>query len=233
MKRDEAKQLLIDGCHILEAEGHHDMTRGHLTIRLPDDSDLFYMKPHSFGFDEVSTENIVTCDIEGNKVDGTAPRHSEVYIHSEIFRVRPEVNAVIHTHPEYSVAVSATGRPVASYSQPGALFFDNVGVYTDTPDLIRSKEMGAGVARAIGRKRVCFLKNHGVVVVGSSVADAVVGAIMLENACRVQILVESTGSVADVFPDEQVKQLQEKLSGHEQMQINFDYLRRKLRRRQA
>jgi len=226
--RDEAKQLLIDGCHILEAEGHHDKTRGHLTVRVPDDNNLFYMKPHSYGFDEVTAENIVTCDIEGNKVDGTAPRHSEVYIHSEIFRVRSDVNAAVHTHPDYSVAVSATGRPVLAYSQPGALFFDNIGTYADTPDLIRSQEKGADVAQALGQKRACFLKNHGVVVVGRSVADAVVGAIMLENACRVQVLVESTGNASDVFPVEQIRRLQAKLSGHEQMQINFDYLRRKL-----
>lgn len=233
MTRDETKQLLIDGCHILEAEGLHDMTRGHLTVRVPDDSTLFYMKPHRYGFAEVTTENVVTCNIEGEQVDGTAPRHSEVYIHSEIFRVRPDVNAAVHTHPDYSVAVSATGRPVIAYSQPGALFFDNVGIYDDTPDLIRSKEKGAGVAKALGQKRACFLKNHGVVVVGRSVADAVVGAIMLEHACRVQILVESTGSVSDVFPAEQIRQLQEKLSAHEQMQINFDYLRRKLQQRRC
>ncbi|MFM1816557.1 MAG: hypothetical protein RLZ98_3252 [Pseudomonadota bacterium] len=227
MTRDEAKQLLIDGCRILEKEGHADMTRGHLTIRLPDDQGLFYMKPHSYGFDEVTTENIVTCDLEGRKVDGTAPRHSEVYIHSEIFKVRPDVQAVLHTHPDYSVAVSATGRLVKGWSQPGCLFVDNLGVYTDTPDLIRSHEMGAGVAKALGKNRACFMKNHGVAVVGTSVADCVVGAIMLENACRVQILAESTGSVADEFPHEMIMTLQKKLAGAEQMAINFDYLRRK------
>ena len=230
MTRDEAKQLLIDGCHILNAEGHADMTRGHLTIRLPDDPNLFYMKPHSYGFDEVCVENIVTCNLEGEKVNGTAPRHSEVFIHSEIFKARPDVNAVIHSHPDYSVAVSATGRPVRGYSQPGCLYVNNVGVYTDTPDLIRTKEMGAGVAKALGDKRACMMKNHGVAVVGTSVPDAVVGAIMLENACRVQILAESAGDLDDEFPLEQIMILQKKLAGPDQMAINFEYLRRKLKR---
>ena len=57
-------------------------------------------------------ENILTIDLEGNVVAGTARRHSEVYIHSEIFKVRPDVNCVIHTHPPYAVALSATGRPL-------------------------------------------------------------------------------------------------------------------------
>lgn len=231
MTRDEVKQLLIDGCHILEVEGHSDMTRGHLSIRLPDDPGLFYMKPHSYGFDEVSVENIVTCNLEGRKVDGNAPRHSEVFIHSEIYKVRPDVNAVIHTHPDHCVAVSATGRTLRPYSQPGCLFFEKVGTYTDTPDLIRSHELGAGVARALGQNRACLMKNHGVAVVGTSVSDAVVGAIMLENACRVQILAESTGKVAEEFPRDLVLSLQQKLSGITQMDVNFEYLRRKIRRR--
>lgn len=231
MTRDEVKQLLIDGCHILEVEGHSDMTRGHLSIRLPDDPGLFYMKPHSYGFDEVSVENIVTCNLEGRKVDGNAPRHSEVFIHSEIYKVRPDVNAVIHTHPDHCVAVSATGRTLRPYSQPGCLFFEKVGAYTDTPDLIRSHELGAGVARALGQNRACLMKNHGVAVVGTSVSDAVVGAIMLENACRVQILAESTGKVAEEFPRDLVLSLQQKLSGITQMDVNFEYLRRKIRRR--
>ncbi len=231
MTRDEIKQQLIDGCHILESEGHHDMTRGHLVVRLPDDESLFYMKPHSYGFDEVCVENIVTCNLDGEKVDGTAPRHSEVFIHSEILKVRPDVKAAIHTHPDHCVALSATGRMPKAYSQGGALYHDNVGLYTDTMDLIRTPEMGAGVAKALGNNRACFLKNHGVVVVGASVADAVISAIMLEAACRVQLLAEASGHEPTEFPIEDIKKLQKNLSHVKQMEINFEYLRRKLKRR--
>ena len=68
------------------------------------------MKPHSVGLDEITMDNILTIDLEGNVVAGTARRHSEVYIHSEIFKARPDVNCVIHTHPPYAVALSATSR---------------------------------------------------------------------------------------------------------------------------
>ena len=109
MTRDEAKEKLVAGGHILEAAGHGDLTRGHISVRLPDDPTRFYMKPHSFGFDEMTPDNLVTCNLEGEKVDGWAPRHSEVYIHSEIFKLRPDITSIIHTHPTYSVAFSATG----------------------------------------------------------------------------------------------------------------------------
>ena len=63
-KVEEAKQKLIDAGRILEAEGHGDLTRGHVSVRVPGDPAHFYMKPHSFGFDEITMENIVICNLE-------------------------------------------------------------------------------------------------------------------------------------------------------------------------
>ena len=231
MTPTEAKQKLIDGCLILEREGHHDMTRGHLSVRIPGKTGEFYMKPHSHGFDEVTMENIVTCNIEGEKIDGGGPRHSEVYIHSEIMRVRPDVNAVIHSHPDHAVAVSSLGRPIRAWSQPSVLFVDRVGWFTETIDLIRKKEQGAGVAKALGPHKICFMKNHGVAVTGSSIEDAVITAIMLENACRIQLLIEAAGNPSPEFPPDDLKLLFDKLGRHDQMVINFEYLRRKAKRK--
>ena len=230
MTPTEAKQKLIDGCLILEREGHHDMTRGHLSVRVPGKPELFYMKPHSHGFDEVTMENIVTCNLAGEKIDGGGPRHSEVYIHSEIFKQRPDVNAVIHSHPDNAVAVSTLGRPIRAWSQPSVLFAGRTGWFTETIDLIRRQDQGAGVAKALGPHRVCFMKNHGVAVAGASIEDAVITAIMLENACRIQILVESAGNPSPEFPEDDLKLLYDKITRHEQMVVNFDYLRRKARR---
>src|SRR5262249_19584782 len=161
--RSLKEQLILAG-KVLVAEGQDDFTRGHISFRLPDDPSLFFMKAHSIGLDEITMQNILTIDLEGNVVAGTARRHSEVYIHSEIFKARPDVNCIIHTHPSYSIALSATGRGLKCYSQPGALFYEALGSYTDTINLIRSQAMGAGVARALGDCRAVLLKNHGVVV---------------------------------------------------------------------
>src|SRR5579864_8813605 len=138
--RDIKQQLILAG-KVLVAEGHDDFTRGHISVRVPGNPKLFFMKPHSIGLDEITMANILTIDLEGNVVAGTARRHSEVYIHSEIFKARPDVNCVIHTHPAYSVAFSATGRPLRAYSHPGALYYDSLGFYTDTINLIRSHAM--------------------------------------------------------------------------------------------
>ena len=112
----DLKQQLIVGGKVLVAEGQDDFTRGHISVRVPGNPKLFFMKAHSLGLDEITMKNILTIDLEGNVVAGSARRHSEVYIHSEIFKARADVNCVIHTHPTYSVAFSSTGHPMKAYS---------------------------------------------------------------------------------------------------------------------
>jgi L-fuculose-phosphate aldolase len=228
---DAIKQQLIVAGKVLVAEGQDDFTRGHISMRVPGNPKLFFMKPHSMGLDEITMKNILTIDLEGNVVAGTARRHSEVYIHSEIFKVRADVNCVIHTHPTYSVALSATGRPIKAYSQPGAMFAGEVGVYTDTITLIRSHAMGAGVAKALGRGRAVLLKNHGIVMTGKTIEEAVIGTIMLENAATIQLLTEAAGEPAPEFPPDDIAKFKQEIGQPEQFKINFDYLARRVKRR--
>jgi len=228
--RASKEQLIVAG-KVLVAEGQDDFTRGHISLRLPDDPNLFFMKAHSIGLDEIAMQNILTIDLEGNVVAGTARRHSEVYIHSEIFKARPDVNCIIHTHPTYGIALSATGQTLKCYSQPGALFYDALGTYDDTINLIRTHAMGAGVARALGSGRAVLLKNHGVTVTGATIAEAVICTLMLENGAKVQLLVEATGHPAPEFSRADIEKLKADISQPEQFTINFDYLARRVKRR--
>lgn len=232
MTHDEIKQTMIVAGKVLVAEGQDDFTRGHISMRLPDNPGLFFMKAHSIGLDEITMENILTIDLEGKVVAGTAKRHSEVYIHSEIFKARADVNCVLHTHPTYSTALSATGRPLRAYSQGGALFYQGLGYYEDTINLIRTHAMGAGVAKALGPHRAALLKHHGVVTATGSVAETVVSTIMLENAAQIQLIVEAAGELAPEFPRDDIMKLQHDISRPEQFQVNFDYLVRRVKRRE-
>src|SRR5712691_1459631 len=231
MTHDDIKEKMIWAGKVLVNEGQDDFTRGHISFRLPDDPSRFFMKAHSLGLDEITKDNILTIGLDGNVVAGKARRHSEVYIHSEIFKARADVHCVLHTHPPYSIALSATGRPLKAYSQPGALFRNALGVYADTINLIRTPAMGAGVAKALGRGRGVLLKNHGVVCVGATIEEVVISTIMLENAAMIQLVTEAAGSSAPEFPVADLEQLQRDISQPEQFQINFDYLVRRAKRR--
>jgi L-fuculose-phosphate aldolase len=220
MTHDDAKKKLILAGQVLVDEGQDDFTRGHISVRLPDDAGHFFMKPH--------------IDLAGDVVAGTARRHSEVYIHSEVYKARADVGCVLHTHPPYTIALSASGTPLKCFSQPSALFYDALVTYDDTVNLIRTPEMGAGVAQALGRGRAALLKNHGVVVAGPSIEEVVVSALMLENAARIQMIVEASGNPGPEFSPRDVAQLQHDIGRSEQFVINFDYLvRRAQRRRQT
>ncbi len=218
---------------VLVAEGQDDFTRGHISFRVPDEPSRFYMKPHSIGLDEITLDNILTIGMDGQVVAGTSKRHSEVFIHSEIFKQRPDVHCIVHSHPPYAVALSGTGRPMRCYSQPAALFYEALGVYSDTINLIRTADMGAGVARALGPHRAVLLKNHGVVTVGASIAETIIGVIMLENAAMVQLIAEAAGDPAPEFPSADIAKLRHDISRPEQFAINFDYLVRRVQRRES
>src|SRR5215831_2216626 len=96
------RRRLAEACRMLALAGQGDDVWGHATARVPG-TDTFWMKPAAMGLEEVGTDDLLLIDFDGKVLGGKRPRHSEVFIHSEILRVRPEVGAVVHTHP-----VSAT-----------------------------------------------------------------------------------------------------------------------------
>jgi L-fuculose-phosphate aldolase len=228
---EELKKKLILAGQVLVNEGQDDFTRGHISVRLPDDPLRFFMKAHSIGLDEIKLDNILTIDLEGEVVAGTARRHSEVYIHSEIYKARADVQCVLHTHPTYAVALSASGRPLKCYSQPSALFHGALGLYDDTINLIRTPQMGAGVAKALGSNRAVLLKSHGIVVAGGTIEEVVISALMLENAAEIQMILEAAGDPSAEFPPADIAQLQRDIGRPDQFVVNFDYLVRRVQRR--
>lgn len=226
-----AKQRLIDAGLILGAADLGDFTRGHVSVRDPDDPSRFFMKPHSLGFEEITPENIVICDLDGQKIGGGGRRHSEVFIHSEIYRLRPDLNAVIHSHPKYATIWCSAERPWRIVSQACVAFADGLGYYQDTVNLIRSPQTGRGVAEALGPHKAVMMRGHGVTVTGVSVEEAVIRTLTLENACHDQVLCLAMGGDIVEFDGTDIDALNANLDNRDQYVVNFDYLARKARRR--
>jgi L-fuculose-phosphate aldolase len=226
----DLKQEIIIAGKVLVEQGQDDFTRGHISVRLPDNPSLFFMKPHSIGFDEMTVDNILTIDLDGNVVEGTSRRHSEVFIHSEIYKARADVQSVLHTHPTYAVALSASDRPMRALSQPSTLFYEALGLYDGSINLIRSVEMGARVALTLGPHRAVLLKNHGAVTATISLKETVISMIMLENAAHIQLIGETAGNTRPEFPRADIEKLKGEMSKPEHFAINFDYLARRVSR---
>ena len=227
------KEKLVQACRILAMEGQGDYIWGHVTVRLPDRPDHLLMKPARIGLDEIRNEDVITVNLDGEKVDGSAPRHIEVFIHSEVMRARPDVTCVVHTHPICAIAFSSLGKALLPVGHAGSLFCDGLPVYEETTDLITDTTLGAAVARKMDRHDALLLRNHGIVTAGQSVDEAIIKAIFLENACRTQLLAESCGGPKLVTSIEEARIKSKRIIGGGQTEACFQYLARRLGRDDA
>jgi len=189
---NELKVQLANGCKVLGFLGQNDVVWGHVSLRIPG-TDTFLMKCAEIGFQECTPENIITANLEGEQVGGTSKMHSEVPLHSEILKARPDVNSVVHSHPESCVAFSSLKRTLLPMCNQGALFSDGLPVYSATTDLIREKFRGAEVAQCLGDKNALLMRNHGIICTGTTVAEAVMTAFFLEKACATQLMAMAAG----------------------------------------
>jgi ribulose-5-phosphate 4-epimerase/fuculose-1-phosphate aldolase len=224
------KEKLVQACKILAMEGQGDYIWGHVTLRLPDRPDHLLMKPARIGLEEIGPDDVITVNLDGEKVDGSAPRHIEVFIHSEVMRARPEVNCVVHTHPECAIAFSSLGKPLLPVGHAGSLFCDGLPVYDETTDLITDSALGASVARKLDAHDALLLRNHGIVTAGTSVDEAIIKALFLENACRTQLLAESCGGPKLVTSVAEARIKSKRIIGGGQTEACFQYLARRLGR---
>jgi len=224
---DTLHAKLINAGRVLVDEGQGDYVWGHISARLPDHPNRFLMKPGTLGLEEMSADNIITVDIEGEKVSGDWPRHNEVYIHSEVMRARPDINAVLHTHPEHAIAFSSLGKPLQAMSNDGTMFSAGVPVFSETTDLIIDQPRGKAVAKCMGAGNVLILRNHGIVTAGRTVEETVFLAIKLERACRIQLLAESAGGPKLFVKDEELADKRGRTNRGDAQGNAFSYLVRR------
>ena len=187
------REKLTNAGRVLTSQDQGDFVVGHVTVRLPDDPHRFLMKPGTIGLDEMTLDNIITVDLDGQKVGGTMPRHNEVYIHSEVLRARSDIQCVIHTHAPHAVAFSSLGKELVPVNNEAGYFYKKLPIFSETSDLIVTPERGKQVARCLGPHDALILRNHGIVATGRSIEEAVWIAVKLERACRVQLLAEWAG----------------------------------------
>jgi L-fuculose-phosphate aldolase len=182
------KDDVVLACHVLEAADQGDTVYGHVSARDPGGRG-FWMKPAAMGLDEVRARDLVLLDLDGTVLAGTRPRHLEYPIHAEVYRARPEVRSVVHTHPEHATAFSALRVPLRPLSHEACLFVPpDVPRFSETSDLIVTAALGRSVAAALGAEWALLLESHGIVTAGESVADACLRALFLDKAARVQLL---------------------------------------------
>jgi len=228
--RDELRRTVALGCAVLGAEGQGDLIWGHVSARDPDGGGI-WMKAAALGFDEVGSDDVLLVTADGEIAHGDGRRHVEYPIHTEIVAARPDVNAAVHTHAVHAVAFGSLGVPLRPVSHEGTLFVPpDIARFTRTADLIVTPELGREVAAAIGDRNALLLVNHGVVTVGPDVPTAVMTAVVLERACRTQLLAMAAGDPSRWSDDEEALAKREHCFSPTQVEQAWAYLVRRLAR---
>lgn len=210
----ELREKVALSCRILHFMGLADYL-GHPSARIPG-TDRIVIKPrHSTRITSMSlmaAGQMIVVDLDGRLIDGEDEPPSETVLHTETYRARPDVGAVIHTHQMMATSFGIAGKeiqPVLHVDSPVLLQGQPV---FEAPDLIRFREEGAAVAQTLGDATFCHLRNHGIVVTGGSIEEATLNAIYIERLARATFNSHQLGHV-HAIPWDKVRDLTKQVQG--------------------
>lgn len=200
----EEWQLRVDlaACYRLVAlYGWSDLVFTHITARIPGPEHHFLINPYGLMFDEITASSLVKVDMQCNKlIDSPYPVNPAGFvIHSCIHAAREDVQCVLHTHSRAGVAVSAQKCGVLPISQQSTFVLSSLA-YHDYEGVALRDDEKPRLQQDLGHKNFLMLRNHGLLTVGKSVADAFLNMYTFENTCRIQIDAQAGGELVQVDP---------------------------------
>ena len=177
--------------HILAYLGLDDHTYTHLSARVPEES-AFYIYPFGQRFEETRPETLLRVSFDGHVLEGSEHQYNKTgyIIHSALYKKRPEVQAVFHLHTPSTVAVSSTKHGLLPISQWALHFYKQVS-YHDYDALALSDSQGDHMAKDMGTYNILFLRHHGFITTGKTLAEALFYTYHLEQASKTQCLAQA------------------------------------------
>jgi L-fuculose-phosphate aldolase len=219
--------LAVQASLALAAGGQADMVWGHASVRDPEGRGV-WMKSSGWGLEEIDASRIVLVSRDGEVVGGAGPRHIEYPIHTEVMAARPDVGAVVHTHSAAANQFAALDEPLLPLDHAGSLFcYPDIPRFTLTGGLIKSRELGAALAGALGGARACLMAQHGIVTAGPDIPAAVMTAVLLDQACRTQLTAMAAGPLKRWGTEEDTVAKRADVWSDRQFQAGWEYLVRR------
>jgi ribulose-5-phosphate 4-epimerase/fuculose-1-phosphate aldolase len=198
------RQARVDlaACHRLAAHfGFNEGIDNHLTMLVPGHADRFYLAPFGLLWSEVRASQLLELDFSGKVVAGRGlVEDTALYIHLSVHRRVPAARCVLHTHMPYATAIGMLEDPRLEMASQAAIGFHEEIAYVEYNGLALDYGEGERLARAMGGKPVALLRNHGVLVIGDSAAQAFERLYFLERACQAQLLALSSGRALHRVP---------------------------------
>jgi L-fuculose-phosphate aldolase len=194
-------------CRRMQAEHLVRHTAGNISMRVAGEPGQFAVTPTSLAYDTLAPEDIVIADVEGTVLDGGREPTTEMPLHSLVYRRRPDVQAIVHTHSPAAMTMAALG-----WTLPPILtgFVAATGGDVRTARYARpgTADLADATAEALADRGACFLEHHGLLAIGASLARAYDAAATTEGAAEVYLRARLFGDVP-VLADEEVRWLGE------------------------
>ena len=190
-------EALSGACRILAREGHESGLAGQVTAR-GEKLDTWWTLQFGYGFDEATPERMVLVNEDLRPLRGGRPSPG-VRFHIWIYRKRPDVNAIIHTHAPHASALASTGKPLKTIHMDSAMLHGSAHL-PDWPGVPVADDEGSIISGALGEAKSILLANHGLLTEGSSVEEAAYLAVFFERAARMQLRAMGAGGFNEVDP---------------------------------
>ena len=192
---ERQQRIDLAACYRLVAQfGWDDLIFTHISARIPGPEHHFLINPYGMSFDEISASSLVKVDLHGRKVGDSLHEINPAgfTIHSAIHAARDDAGCVLHVHSVNGIAVSAQEEGVLPLSQHSIFVLSSLA-YHDYEGVALNDEEKPRLVRDLGDKRFLVLRNHGLLTVGRSVAEAFVAMYLLETTCMIQVRAQSGG----------------------------------------
>jgi L-ribulose-5-phosphate 4-epimerase len=193
-KMDALKNKVATANRIIASQ-QIDEYLGHVSLRIPG-TDKMLIKSFVLNLKQTQGKDIVAVDFDGNQLDGDRRAPVESCLHYEIYKARDDVASVVHSHPKWSIVFGIAGRRILPVYHPGNAYvaMDEIPIH-EGGHLILKSDQARSVVETLGNHCACHLRNHGIVVVGTSIEEAVLRAINLERQAELNYLALQLGDV--------------------------------------
>jgi len=193
-----APDKLAACCRILAREGHESGLAGQVTA-VGEKPNTWWTLKFGLGFEEATAERMVLVDDDLKPVSG-GRANPGVRFHIWIYRKRPDVKAIVHTHAPYASALAATGRPLKTIHMDGAMLHGTAHL-PEWPGVPVADDEGRIISGALGGSKTILLANHGLLAAGASIEEATYLAVFFERAARMQVRAMAAGGYKEVKPE--------------------------------
>jgi len=194
------RQKLALLCRILYENGHDSGLAGQITARATKPG-TFLTQRLGLGFDEITASNLLVVDEDLNVLEGSGMANPANRFHSWVYRARPDVTCIVHTHAQNAAALSMLEVPLQVSHMDNCVLYDDIAFVPKWPGVPVGNEEGELISSALGDKRTLLLAHHGLLIAGSSVEEACVLGVAFDRAAKMQLLASASGEIQPLDPE--------------------------------